>query len=192
MRVLAGTVLASLIFVSCETPAARHNESGPGSREKVQSPHDTGIWTYETYADELGQTREREYITNREFVAGSFSNSTTPHAPLNVRFRIFNSTTISLQLFEYAGSDPLKALSPRGYSVSIEDADGVQHKLRAMNYSDRLAFEKTDAGIVHDILMKGGRIQFSITGDMNAATRYRFTIDRANGYDEAYRNLADK
>jgi hypothetical protein len=192
MKPFPGIVVLVFLFGSCETPVPKHIGQGQSSQGEVQSSHDRGIWEYDTYADELGQTREREYITNRGFIAGSFSNTTTPRAPLNAKFRIFDSNNISLQLFEYAGKDPVKALSPQGYSVSIEDAQGVQHKLKAMNYSDKIAFEKSDAATVHDILMKGGRIQFSITGDLNAATRYQFTLDNANGYDEAYRNLADK
>jgi hypothetical protein len=99
---------------------------------------------------------------------------------------------MSLQLFENAGNTPVKALTPQGYTVTIDDADGAEHKVKAVNYSDKVTFEKTDAGIVHEILMKGGRVQFSIAGDFNATTRYQFTIDNATGYDAAFRNLTQK
>ena len=106
------------------------------------------------------------------------------------QFLIFSPNNIFLQLFEYAGNNPVKTLSPKRYTVSIEDADHGKHKLKAMNYSDRLAFEKTDAKTVHDILMKGGKIQFSIADDFTTGTQYQFTVDNASGYDEAFKNLS--
>jgi hypothetical protein len=192
MKLLTAIVLSSFLFSSCETPLPKKNESGLTRKGESQSSHDAGIWENDTYVDELGQTSERDYISNRVFITGRFSNTATPHSPLNVKFRIFGPNNISLQLFEYAGNNPVKALSPESYTVAIRDADGVQHKLKAINYSDRLAFEKTDAKTVHEILMKGGNIQFNISGEFKTKTQYQFTIDNASGYDEAYKNLSGK
>ena len=191
-NICAALILSSCLFESCESPPPKQNESGHNRQRDLQSSHDAGIWDNDRYEDELGQTAEREYVTNKDFITGSFSNTVTPHSPLNVKFLIFSPNNISLKLFEYAGPTPLKALSPKTYTVSIEDADGGKHKLKAINYSDRLAFEKTDAKTVHEILMKGGKIHFSITDEFSTKTQYQFTIDNAGGYDEAYRNLSGR
>jgi hypothetical protein len=188
-------ILLSGLLVSCESPAPQPSPGDARGRAQAnvaQGVGSTGIWENGRYADELGQTSERECIRNKDIIAGSFSNASTPHSPLNVRFLIFNPTSISFQLFEYGRNNPVTALSPKSYTVSIEESDGGKQKFRAMNYSDKLAFEKTDAKAVHDILMKGGKIQFSIVDDFNAKTQYQFTIENAGGYDEAYKNLTEK
>jgi hypothetical protein len=195
MKPILPVILLSSLLVSCESPAPQPNtkDAKDGGQANVERGHGSmGIWENDRYADELGQTRERECIRNKDFIAGSFSNAATPPSPLTVRFLIFNPNSISFQLFEHAGNNPVKALSPKSYTVSIEDVDGGKHKFRSMNYSDKLVFEKTDAKTVHDILMKGGKIQFSIVDEFNARTQYQFTIDNASGYDEAYKNLTEK
>jgi hypothetical protein len=192
MKMACLIVLSSCLFVSCETPPSKQIESGQKRDAELQSSHGTGIWENDTYEDELGQTSDREYIGNKDFIVGSFSTTATARSPLNVRFLIFGPTSISLQLFERGGNSPLKTLTPVSYTVSIEDAGGAQHTLKAMNYSDRVAFEKTDAKTVHDILMKGGKIKFSITDDFTSTSRYQFTIDNASGYGEAYKRLTGK
>jgi len=192
MKTIALFVIVSSLIISCDSPAPKQSGSGASAEGELQGSHDTGIWQNGTYTDEFGQTSDRDCIRTKGFISGSFSNATTPHAPLNVSILIFNPNSISLQVFEFAGNTPLKALSPQSYSVSIEGPDGAEHKVKAVNYSDKIAFEKTDARTVHDILMKGGRIQFSITGDFNTSTRYLFTIDNATGYDAAYRILSEK
>ena len=194
MKLLLSVVLLSGLLVSCETPVPQPNPKGDqrGGQPSGQSGNgSTGIWENDRYADELGQTSDRDYICNKGFIAGSFGGTATPQSPLNVKFLIFGPNNISLQLFENGGNNPVKALSPKSYTVSIEDADGGNHRLKAMNYSDKLAFEKTDARTVHDILMKGGKIQFRITDDFNPGKQYQFTIDNASGYDEAYKNLTE-
>jgi hypothetical protein len=193
-HILLALILSSLL-VSCESPTPQPNPGDAGDRAQanVDKGHgSTGIWENDRFADELGQTSERECIRNKDLITGSFRNAATLHSPLSVRFLIFNSHSISFQLFENAGNYPVKALSPKSYTVSIEETDGGKQKFRAMNYSDKLAFEKTDAKGVHDILMKGGKIQFSIADDFNPKTQYQFTIDNATGYDEAYKNLTEK
>ena len=191
MKHLLRAVLLSGLLVSCESPAPQPTKGDAGDRAQA-NVGSTGIWENGRYADELGQTSDRECIRNKDIIAGSFSNASTLNSPLSVRFLIFNPTSISFQLFEYGGNNPVKALSPRSYTVSIEERDGGKPKFRAMNYSDKLAFEKTDAKAVHDILMKGGKIQFSIVDDFNAKTQYQFIIENASGYDEAYKNLTEK
>jgi hypothetical protein len=192
MKVNAAILILCFLFVSCDSPAPQQSGPGQTAGGDSQSPHGTGIWQNETYTDEFGQTSDRDCIRSRDPVTGTFSNAAKANAPLNVRFLIFNPNSISLQLFENAGNTPVKALSPQSYTVTITDAGGAEHRVKAVNYSDKVAFEKTDARVVHDILMKGGRVQFSLAGDFNATTRYRFTIDNATGYDAAFRNLTQK
>lgn len=188
----AAILIASVLLASCESPGPKQTASGESTGGESRSSQGTGIWQNDTYTDELGQTSDRDCIRNREDIPGTFTNATARDAPLNVRFLIFNPNSISLQLFENAGNIPVRALSPQSYAVSILDDGGVLHSLKAMNYSDKVAFEKSDARTVHDILMKGGKIRFTLSGDLNTTARYQFTIPNAAGYDAAYRNLSQK
>src|SRR5271169_2587319 len=159
MKVCAAILMLCFLFVSCDSQAPKQNGSGHTAEGDSPGPQGTGIWQNETYTDEFGQTSDRDCIRTRDPITGTFSNAAKANAPLNVRFLIFNPNSISLQLFENAGNTPVKALSPQSYTVTIEDADGAGHKVKAVNYSDRVAFEKSDARIVHDVLMKGGKVQ---------------------------------
>jgi hypothetical protein len=64
--------------------------------------------------------------------------------------------------------------------------------MRAENYSDRLSFNNSDSKKVHNILMKGGQIQFWIKETETPTTQYQFTIDNADWYENAYRILTNK
>ncbi len=192
MKTGAVFLMLSFLMVSCDSPSPKQAGSGQTGEAESRISQGTGIWQNDTYTDELGQTSDRDCIRNREVISGSFSNAAASNAPLSVRFLIFSPNSISLQLFENAGDAPVKALSPQSYTVSIQDADGLLHTLKAMNYSDRVAFEKSDARAVHDILMKGGKVQFTLSGDLNTKTRYQFSIENAGGYDAAYKNLGQK
>ncbi len=191
MKSVVLLVLLSCLLVSCESSTPKQGATGKNGNGERESALQTGIWENAIYADELGQTRDRDYIRNKELIAGSFSTAATPHSPLSVGFFIFGPNSIYLQLFEHAGNTPVKTLTPVSYTVTMQDADGGQHQAKALNYSDRLAFEKTDARTVHEILIKGGKIQFIITNDFTPKTQYQFTIDNARGYDEAYKKLTD-
>jgi hypothetical protein len=184
-------LIAPFILCSCDTQESKQPAAGEHRPDQAQNLRGTGIWENDTFVDELGVTRDRACIKNTGFLAGIFSNSSTPHSPLNVRLTIFGPNNISLQLFENGGSEPLKALTPVSYTVTVTAADGTQHRVKAMNYSDKVAFERTDAATVHDILMKGGKVQFNIGDDFNATNRYQFAIENASGYDVAYKTLTE-
>ena len=185
-------LLALLLCSSCDTPEATPAGERQKKGSEPQPSRSTGIWENGSFVDELGVTADRPCIRSRGSITGSFSNSVTPHSPLNVTFLVFGPNGISLQLFENGGKDPVKALTPVSYTVTIVDADGNPHKVKAMNTSDKIVFERTDAKAVHDVLMKGGKIRFSIANDFNPAVQYEFTIDNATGYDAAFKTMIEK
>lgn len=111
------------------------------------------------YVDEFNEPTTKGYITNKEWIKGSFSNSATQDSKLNVRFLISESSKIAIKLFEYAGNNPVKA-SSRGtkYRVLIQDNEGNRNSLKAVNYSDRLVFDEDNSLIIHNALLKGGML----------------------------------
>ena len=83
----------------------------------------------------------------------------------------------------------MKAISYERYIVGIKDSKGERHRLLTANTSDRLRFDKTGSKKVHNILLKGGQVQFWIKELETETTQYEFRIDQANWYDNAYRIL---
>ncbi len=192
MRIVIAILILSSLFLSCDSSSPKDHPAGKGKTAGTENPPEMGIWENDTYTDELGQTSDRDCIRNRGFITGGFSTAALPYAPLNVKFLIFGPNSISVQLFENGGADPVKAVTPRSYTVTIVGSDGTQHRVKAMNYSDKVSFERTDAGTVHDVFMKGGKVLFTLSDDFTPAIHYQFTIENATGYDAAYRTLTGK
>ena len=88
-------------------------------------------------------------------------------------------------LYEYAGVNPVKAISNDFYSVLIKDQFGNIIQLTAVNHLDRLKIDGADK--LHHILLLGGEIQFCIEGHYHC--QYNFTIKNADWYENAYTKL---
>jgi len=170
----------------------KKKEAEEKERIRLANINNTGMWSVRHYVDEFGEPTKQGYITNSSSIKGTFSNTATQDSRLNVDFLISNSSKISIQLYEYAGNNPVKAYSSESYRVLIQDKDGKRLKLRATNYSDRLSFDKTTSRKVHNIFMKGGTIKFKIVEIDTPTTEYEFTISKADWYENAYRKLIGK
>lgn len=169
----------------------KKREAEEEERIRLANINNTGMWKVRYYVDEFGEATKQGYITNSSSIKGTFSNTATQDSRLNVDFLISSSYKISIQLYEYAGNNPVKAYSSESYKVLVQDKDGNRLKLRAVNYSDRLSFDKTTSRKVHNILMKGGTIKFKIVEIDTPTTEYEFTIQKADWYDNAYTKLKE-
>ena len=156
---------------------------------KLANLNNTGIWSINYYVDEFGESTKKGYIKNASLIHGTFSNTATQNSDLNVKFLISNSSDISIQLYEYAGNNPVKAYSHTSYTVLVQDKDGNRLKLSAVNYSERLSFDKATSNQIHNILLKGGSIKFRLTENDTPTTQYEFSIQNADWYENAYEKL---
>ena len=158
-------------------------------RIKLANLNNTGMWSVRFYVDEFGEPTKQGYITNTSLIKGAFSNTATQDSKLNIDFLISNSSNISIQLYEYAGNNPVKAYSTENYTVLMQDKKGKRFKLKAVNYSERLRFNKKASRKIHNALMKGGSVKFRITEDNTPTTQYKFKILKADWYENAYKKL---
>ncbi len=172
--------------IEIEKKAAEEKE-----RIRLENLNNTGIWRVSHYVDEFGEPTKTGYITNKEYIKGQFSNTATQDSKLNVNFLITNSTDVSIQLYEYAGNNPVKAYSTTNYRVLMQDNDGKRLEFRATNYSERLSFDKKASRQVHNALMKGGTLKFKIIEFDTPTTEYEFTIPKADWYENAYLKLKE-
>ncbi len=172
-----------------ELAEKKRKEAEEKERIRLANINNTGMWSVRHYVDDFGEPTKQGYITNTSSIKGTFSNTATQDSKLNVDFLISNSSDVAIQLYEYAGNNPVKAYSSDAYRVLIQDKNGNRLKLRAVNYSDRLSFDKTSSRKVHNVLMKGGTIKFKIIEIDTPTTEYEFTIPNADWYKNAYRKL---
>jgi hypothetical protein len=182
-----------LITINQELEAQKKkHEAEEKERIRLANLDKTGMWIVSYYVDDFGQPTKKGYIQNSDEIVGSFSNSATTNSALNVRFLITNSNNIDVVLYEYAGNNPVKSYGSTEYSVSVLDSDGGKHSLNATNYSDRLSLGTTSSKKMHNILLKGGRIQFSIKENRSSINSYEFTIRNSDFYENAFRKLQEK
>ena len=161
-------------------------------RIRLANLNNTGMWLVGHYVDDFGEPTKTKYITNTNYIRGTFSNTATQDSRLNIKFLITNSTDVDIQLYEYAGNNPVKAYTSDEYTVLLQDKDRNRYRLKAINYSDRLSFNKEASWRVHHSLEKGGRVSFKIIEDETPTTIYEFTIQNADFYDNAYRKLRER
>jgi hypothetical protein len=170
----------------------KKKEAEEKERDRIANLNNTGIWSVNHYVDDFGEPTKQGYIRNTYLIRGAFSNTATQDSELNVIFLNSSSSNISIQLYEYASNNPVKAYSSEYYKVLILDKDKKRYNLTAINYeSDRLTFDKTTSRTVHQILIKGGTIKFKIVESDTPTTQYEFTIEKADWYDNAYRKLRE-
>lgn len=176
----------SLEAIEKERKAAEEKEA-----KRKANFNNTGMWKLDYYVDDFGDPTKDGYITNKNMINGSFSNTATQDSRLNVRFLISDSSRISILLYEYARNNPVKSYSYDSYTVLVKDAEGNRSKFRAANTSDRLVLIKADSKKLHQILKAGGKTVFRITEDDSPTTIYEFEIRNAEYYDNAYRKLIE-
>ena len=169
---------------------------------------ETGMWSINYYVDDFGGATNVGYITNTSLIKGTFSNVATQDSKLNVRFIIEDSQSVFIQLYEYGGTNPVKDYSSNSYTGLIQDKDGNRERFTMRTYSDRLKFAAeittyissdgklefsygTHPKWIHDTLIKGGTVKFRITEKEYGTTIYKFEIQNADGYDNAYRKLVN-
>jgi cell division septum initiation protein DivIVA len=167
-------------------------EAEEKERIRLANINNTGMWRVGYYVDEFGESTKEGYITNSSLIKGVFSNTATQDSRLNVKFLISGSLEISIQLYEYADNNPVKAYSTENYRVLVQDKNGERLKLRAQNYSDRLTLNNSNSRKLHKALLSGGSVKFKIYEIDTPTTEYEFTILNADWYDNATMKLAEK
>ena len=177
-------MLAQISKIEQEENAKKEAEEK--ERVRLQNLSNTGIWAVRFYVDNFGEKTKKEYITNAHPIHGQFSNTATQDSDLNVDVLIDGPTMISIQLFEYAGRNPVKAISAQRYAVRVKDKDGQKYEMFATNRSDRLVLDESSAKAFHEAILKGGQVQVWIQHVDTPTDQYQFEIASADGYDNAF------
>lgn len=179
LRMLRSTVffivaVFVVIFAACN----------PKAREQTEETDNFGIWEIKYFVDDFGEPTKEGYITTAKPIRGEYSLSTTGNIGMQVSFIVESEKSVSIK-FYHAGN-----LISSGYTISyrvlVQDFEGERYTLSASNYdSDRLSFNHSDAKKVYNILLKGGTVKFKIYSDDILESEYSFTIDNADGFENA-------
>lgn len=166
-----------------------------------------GDWKIRYFVDRFGDKTNEAYITNKNRIRGTFSNSATTNSKLDVIFIISSPSDIAIKLFEYAHNNPVReksymyndfnvyAKDKNGESITYEDHynDGrkVNVIMRANLKEDRLVFNKESTPALNKALLKGGKIRFNIEkASRGPLPEYSFILGNADYYDNALKKLS--
>lgn len=180
----------SLLIAQKEAEIQKQKEAEEKERIRLANINNTGMWEVRYYVDSYGEPTKDGYIANDDYIKGTFDNSATTNSDLNIRFLITNSKDISLKLYEYADTTEVKGSYdyPTSYFVYVKDSEGKEYSLNAKNTSDRLEFNASDSLILHKLFLKGKIIKFYIS-EYKGSSKYNFSIDNPEWYENAYRKL---
>lgn len=169
------------------------------AREKIQKREYTWIWSIGDFVDSFWDKTENTYITTKEALRWTFSNTATKDSDLRVRLIIDSENSIAFQLYEYGWNNPVKSYSSyssKWYTMDVKDKDWIIYNFRRMkNDSDRIYIYKLldsdlEAIDLHNIFLKGGEIKFVIT-ENKYPSEYKFTISNADGYENIFRKFQE-
>jgi len=182
-----------LLITQKEAEIQKKKEAEEKERIRLANINNTGMWEVRYYVDSFGEPTKEGYIANDAFIKGTFDNSATTNSDLNVRFLITNSNDISLKLYEYADTTEVKGSYdyPTSYFVYVKDFEGREYSLNAKNTSDRLEFNASDSLVLHKLFLKGKTVKFYIS-EYKGSSKYNFSIDNPEWYENAYRKLTGK
>jgi len=128
-------------------------------------------------------------MTTKSYIYGTFSNSATKDSPLKVSIAKDYRKLFTIQLYEYAGTNPVHAYSEAEYWVHVKADDGSKFKVSATHYSDWLNIMGTEADQLHAAFVKYKTLRFYIwERGSHGSSKYSFAVD-ATGYSKTYGNL---
>lgn len=160
-------------------------------KQRILKESSLGIWYTNFYTDEFGEKTKEGFIGT--VLNGVFSNSATENSDLRVQFLISNPNNVSIKLFEYAGTNPVKSGVEHGYRIRVRQDTLPPVELFAQNYSDRLTLIKNDSKKLNDMFLRGGTLKFSIIESSDySQSKYYFEIADASGYKNALKQLFEK
>lgn len=173
-----------------EKQAQAKRDAEEKERKRLANLNNTGTWRVGHYVDEFGSPTAASYVTNRSPIIGTFSNSATQDSPLRVIFLINSKTDVAIQLYEYAGDNPVKSSRGEAYKVAVQDSNGEKYYYTAKNWSDRISLDLDSNDSLYKAFLKGGTVKFRVIEEDNSTTNYAFDIV-ADGYENAIRILTE-
>lgn len=164
--------------------------------------NDTGIWEICYYVNDFKEPTDKGYITNKNWIKGTFNNSATKNSKLNVDIIMRFSdkqdeTLIKFNFYEY-GSYLATFSKNNKFKFAVKDRDGIVTKFTSYwNPSRDSAWIVIESDVYKlvEILGKGGIVKFAVK-ELNyeyepTMSEYNFTFN-ANGFQNICKEYIEK
>jgi hypothetical protein len=182
--------------------------------KQARQAHSPGATTWGTaeYQDEFGKPSGRFFMVNTTVQWGKYANRAVVSEDIAARILVDSSASIHLLLYDqipthsirssgsttYQRTDnydlmrPVKVLAPTKYVVKVCSNAGKVYTFLAVNQLDRLALDEYGSETLHACLLEGGEVSFFITPADQPSTTYRFKLENADEYEQAYYALRQR
>ncbi|MEI6277256.1 MAG: hypothetical protein WCP08_14755 [Prolixibacteraceae bacterium] len=195
IRQLVFLLILSVLISACGSNQSSTKKTKTGMVEPVKTDsalitpaNELGMWKVASYAGNLGDNKNSNYITNGSTVWGSYSNSTADHAELKVKFLI-DKVSFCIKLYEY-GTKIVRKGDESDYQITVRQEGSQPLVFAAINVSDRIFIPEADARLIIEMFNKGERMSFTLVNDSKSnPSTYDFFFDRPGGFSDALKKL---
>ena len=157
----------------------------------ASDPTNTGIWEVRYYVDEFNNPTTEGYITTKDYVVGTFSNSATTNSELYVIWLI-DKSDVAIKLVEYGRSVVKSSYSSTNYNIVMLDPDGNRVYMTGTMWKggDRIYIDSEYESTVIEALKRNGSVSFRIDeGGKYGNSSYLFKMEDTSFFDNAYSML---
>jgi hypothetical protein len=189
-------LIFSMAIGSCGTKQPKPNnivpgKTGPEKIEPAQAPpaNQPTMWKITSYAGDLGDNKNSNYMTNAFAIWGTFSNSSVDNGEIKVKFLI-DKVSFCIKLYEY-GNNVVKKGDETVYNITLK-SEGIEPvQFMAKNVSDRIFINQVDEKKLVELFDTGAKIIFSMVNDSKSnPTSYAFALDRPGKFSETLKQLS--
>jgi hypothetical protein len=202
MKQLIILLILSQLIVACQSKpqgagkaSTGNSEIGKtesGKAETVQKSQTTepGMWKIASYAGDLGDNKNSNYITNTYAIWGNYSNSTSTNTELKVKFLI-DKVSFCFKMYEY-GKKIVKKGDETFYTVTVKSVGSEPIQITAKNVSDRIFISGPDSKKIIELFDKGNVITFTLVSDSKTnPASYVFNLDHPEGFSDAINKISN-
>ena len=140
------------------------------------------VWHLDYYVDEFDEKTDEWYVTNKEYIVGTFSNSATTDSRLYVQVLV-DAENVAFMLYEYGNHVVKNSFSrSENYSITMKTSSGKKYELDGYIASggDRVIVEDSDESKIVKALKGDGTISFYIYESDRSVSNYLFKVETSN------------
>lgn len=149
-------------------------------------------WQIKNYVDEFKLPTDKRYITNKDAIVGTFSNSATTNSTLYARILI-DASDVSIFLYEYGSYEVNNDYSSKRKTYTIKVLDDNQQRHTFSGFilpdGDRIYIESTGLSSFIKLLANNSKLSFYITAKSD---EYWFTVNSSESFSELYSTVTGK
>lgn len=196
MKQLICLLIFSVLIAACGSKQPKPNNTGQGKAEPAKSetpqanlPNQATMWKIASYAGDLGDNKNSNYMTNAFAIWGTFSNSSVDNGEIKVKFLI-DKVSFCIKLYEY-GNKVVKKGDETVYKITLK-SEGIEPvQFTAKNVSDRIFINQVDEKKLVELFDTGVKIIFSMVTDSKSnPTSYAFALDHPGKFNETLKQLS--